>query len=180
MLGLIGIIGGGIAGFLIAGPLGIVPGVFLGGSAGFVAGLGLGWLACKLVAWLGDLFGGGPAFQVPHFSNVRVVAVPDPARKNVPCRLELRYTVAGNDDNALCTVDWHINAEAGDPADSPPQQPARSNASSFGRAYSFNTTWVQEHDGRRVLGTVIGTAVKNGVTESFDYPVQSITVRVLP
>jgi len=85
-----GALGGGTAGWILGGPLGLVLGIILGASAGMVVGLGFGWVVCFLIENFGRGKDGGVSFAKPRFSNLRLVAVPDPAKKGAACRIELR------------------------------------------------------------------------------------------
>jgi hypothetical protein len=171
-----GAIGGGAAGWGMGGPIGLVLGIILGASAGMIVGLGIGWVVC----FLRENFGGGGrravSFAKPYFTNLRLVPTPDPAKKGKPCRIDLRWTVEGNNDNALCEITYLITAEAGSPDQSPNVHPIRNNASSFGRAVALQTKWGQAHDGRLVTANIVLTATKG--TEFYRLEAQPAPIRV--
>ena len=96
------------------------------------------------------------------------------------CRIELHWTVQGNDDNAVCLITYEIKAEEANPPISSPAAAVRSNASNFGRAVSFTTQWPREHDGREVTATVLLTAQKAGRSFVLSENVTPILVRIDP
>jgi hypothetical protein len=171
-----GALGGGTAGWILGGPLGLVLGIILGASAGILVGMGFGWVVCFLIENFGRGDDGGVSFAKPRFSNVRLVAVPDPAKKGAACRLELRWTVEGNDDHALCEIDYLITADAATPSPGQNTTPDWNNASTFGRAVSLSTTWANEHDGRLVIANVRLKATKD--TEVYIIAAQPVSIRV--
>jgi hypothetical protein len=171
--GTIGAVGGAIVGGLLTGPL-----WFLGAIAGGVLGAGAGSLIGVLLC-LARHKKDQCSFKMPRITSVRLSANPDPARKNVPCWLSIHYQVDGNDDRALCEITWWIYAEGATPAD-PPSYMVRNNGGSFGRAVSTQTTWTQEHDGRRVHGEVTLVARRGTEMCVTTERVPEIRVPVLP
>ena len=181
--GIMGVYFGGLVGaslgWLAGGWLGAVGFGLAGAGVGLLVGMGVGWLVCFLI----ETFGGGShgvSFAVPRFSNLRLEATPNPARRGQPCRLTLHMNVDGNDDRALCEIEWHIFAEQGAPTESPIAVPVRSNATSFGRGVAYVTTWSVEHDGREVSASVVLEASLGAEFHRFEEKPQPIRVPVIP
>jgi hypothetical protein len=184
-----GVIGGGLLGFLLGGPLGIIPGVFIGGGGGAAIGIIVCWSVKKIRDYLG-LSSPSPQpinLSPPHYSwatpsiSGTLTASPNPAKVGQRCRINFSYNINGNSDNATCVISAQITAEGGVPPNPASPQWNTTNASSQGFAMTLETVWNNPSDGQRVIGSVQGNASKGAQEVPISLqPNQLITVPVVP